>query len=73
MLVGALNSSGQYALSSGKINADLVAQGAGSGGLGGAAPHCQQGAACCLCLHRGALGGILQEALGPRGLSAGAE
>lgn len=34
MLEGALNSSGQYALSSGIINAVLVARGAGSGGLG---------------------------------------
>lgn len=34
MSVGALNSSGQYALSSGITNADLVAQGAGSGGVG---------------------------------------
>lgn len=34
MLVGALNSSGQYALSSGIINAVPVARGPGSGGLG---------------------------------------
>ena len=47
-LLRALNSSGQYALSSGIINADLVAQGAGGWreGVQLCAVNCAQPAAC---------------------------
>lgn len=51
MLLEALNSSGQYALSSGIINADLVALGAGRPRVGGAALRSAKNGqpAVCVC------------------------
>lgn len=51
MLLGALNSSGQYALSSGIINANLVAQETGRPGAEGAALRspCNGQPAVCVC------------------------
>lgn len=51
VLCGALNSSGQYTLSSGIINTDVVARGAGRRWAGGAAPRSGNNGQPALCVH----------------------
>lgn len=72
-LFGALNSSGQYALSSGIINSDLVAQGAGRLWPRGTAPNPTTMGSPLSASAQRSPGGHPPGGTGPRGLSAGAE